>query len=118
MSAPARFIDDWAFDVAERIVGDIPHAVFMSWAVEVPERVAAMLRSELCRTSSSAELKAFADAMVRALPDYLPEPTAARLRAKLLGALATAGALGEHFRALKGATELEPPVISDDLSTP
>jgi hypothetical protein len=96
MSAGSASKDDWTSDVAERIVGDIPHAVFMAWAVEVPERVALMLRTELRNPSSGRELNAFEE-IVRALPDYLPEQTAARLRAKLLGPLLTAGALGQDF---------------------
>jgi hypothetical protein len=97
MTSPTE--EDWAADVAGRIVGDIPHAVFVRWATDVPERVAAMLRLELRRPSQDAELNAFAEGIVRALPDYLPDQTAARLRAKLLGALLTAGALGLYLRA-------------------
>jgi hypothetical protein len=100
MSGDPGYLDDWAADVAERIVGDIPHGVFMRWAVEVPQQAALMLRRQLDSPSSGRELTAFVEAMVQALPDYLPEQTAARLRAKLLGALLASAALGQHFRAL------------------
>jgi hypothetical protein len=100
MSGSVQNLDDWASDVAEQIVGDIPHAMFMEWAVEIPERAAMMLRTQLRRPSSARELNTFVEEMVRALPSYLPEQTAARLRAKLLGALITAAALGRQFHTL------------------
>jgi hypothetical protein len=100
MSGDQGHLEDWASDVAERIVGDIPHGVFMRWAVEVPQQAALMLRRQLNSPASGRELTAFVEEMVQALPDYLPEQTAARLRAKLLGALLASAALGQHFRAL------------------
>ena len=91
-------LDDWAQDVAERIVGDIPHSIYVRWAADVPERVAAKLRLEFANASHDNELSAFVDEIVRSLPQYLPALGAARMRAKLAGALMTAGALGRELR--------------------
>ena len=102
MSENPLRVDDWAQDIAERIVGDIPHTIFVHWAADVPERVAAMLRLELASRSSDGKLNAFVDEIVRSLPDYLPAQGAARMRAKLTGALLATGALGEHLQILQG----------------
>jgi|SRR6185437_10742802 len=123
MSGDLGYRDDWASDVAERIVGDIPHGVLMQWAVEVPQRAALMLRRQLDNPSSGRELTTFVEEMVEALPDYLPEQTAARLRAKLLGALLASAALGQHFRALgfvapKPAFEIAGDPISSEKVDP
>jgi len=91
-------INDWAQDVAERIVGDIPHSIYVRWASDVPEKVAVKLREELASPSHDGEQNAFIEEVVRALPDYLPELAAARMRAKLAGALVTARALGQHLQ--------------------
>ena len=93
----SSLVNDWAQDVAERIVGDIPHSIYVRWAADVPERVAAMLRLEL-NASHDGEHNAFIEEIVRALPDYLPELAAARMRAKLAGSLLTARALGQRLR--------------------
>jgi len=44
MSEPLAKLDDWAQNLAERIVSDIPHSIYVRWAEDVPERVAARLR--------------------------------------------------------------------------
>ena len=98
MSEPLVKLDDWAQDLAERIVGDIPHSIYVRWAEDVPERVAARLRMEFDASTSDGNRGAFVDEIVRSLPDYLPALGAARMRAKLAGALMTAGALGRHWR--------------------
>jgi len=95
---PSPPVSDWAQDVAERIVGDIPHSIYVRWAADVPEKVAVMLRLELANASRDGEHNAFVEQIVRALPDYLPELAAARMRAKLAGALLTARALGQRLR--------------------
>ncbi len=90
---------DWASTVAERILGDIPHTVSEHWAGDVPERMAAALRLALAGVSSDRQLNVAVERIVWALPDYLPEQATARLRAKLIGALLTAAALGPQLRA-------------------
>ena len=108
MTRSASFITDWAADVAERIVGDIPHAVFVRWAADVPERIAIALRAELGEVHRERDINVFVEDIVRALPDYLPNPTTARLRAKLHGALMTAGAIGRYLRTSEQAENDEP----------
>jgi hypothetical protein len=102
-------VDDWAQDVAERLVGDIPHTIFVRWAADVPERVAAMLRSEFAGRSSDGRLNGLVEEVIGALPHYLPASGAARMRAKLIGALLTAGALGALVSPGALAQEVLPP---------
>jgi hypothetical protein len=107
MSEPIVKLDDWAQELAERIVGDIPHSIYVRWAEDVPDRVAARLRTEFDVGTSDGNRSAFVDEIVRSLPGYLPALGAARMRAKLAGALMTAGALGRHTRQL-GTASLKP----------
>jgi hypothetical protein len=89
---------DWASGVAEAIMGDIPRSIHADWAEDLPDKVAAMLRIAASPQASGTDSQACISEVVAALPYYLSAQTAARTRAKLVGAALVAQALGAHHR--------------------
>lgn len=90
--------DDWAARVADTIMGDIPRSLHADWAEDLPARVAAMLRREAAAGASGPTAPERIGDVMAALPHYLSAQTAARTRAKLIGAALVARALGDDWR--------------------
>jgi hypothetical protein len=99
-------VHDWASDVAEKLIGDIPQTMPGRWASDTMDAVSDMLREQLAARASRGSQNTSVEQVVRGLPEYLPEHVTARLRAKMLGALLTAGALGEHMRDAKTTADV------------
>jgi hypothetical protein len=104
MNEVAVKIYDWANDVAEKLVGDLPQVRSGRWATDATTALADMLREQLSERASRGTMNVFVEQVIRELPEDLPEHVSARLRAKMLGALLTAGAIGEDIRRRDGAS--------------
>jgi len=89
---------DWAAEVAEAILGEIPRSIHSDWADDVPQKIAAMLRMQASLQASDPASQATISSVVALLPSYLSAQVAARTRAKLIGAALAVRALGQHQR--------------------